>query len=185
MPPDAPLLQQEQHRLEQLSRLNHWQFDGRISIRIERDGKTDGGSGSLSWQQQPASIELNFHAALGRGAWHLSANQNSATVRLADGSEYKDQDVDTLVQRQLGWNIPIHSLSCWLRGLSQVGDCNSSETRVIFRDESGRPQQLVEGDWNVLYKAWQNVGGIDLPYKLEFSAPGRKFKLVIKHWTLK
>jgi len=175
---------QELQRVASLKQLQDWQFKGRISIRIDTDGATDGGSGSLNWVQSQQSMALDFHAALGRGAWQLRAGPDRAEVTLADGSKYRDTDVQALLRQQLGWDVPVSSLSCWLRGLVIAPECPENSAMVQVRDSNGRPLQIREDEWLVLIHSWSRVNNLSLPKKIEFSAPGRRFKLVISQWTL-
>jgi outer membrane lipoprotein LolB len=175
----------EATRVASLQQQQNWQFKGRISIRIEENGGTDGGSGNLSWVQTPLLTELDFHAALGRGAWHLRAGPEQAQVTLADGSEYRDADVQSLLHRQLGWDVPVDALSCWLRGLVVAPECRGNTAVVTVRDAVGRPQQIIQDEWQVMIHSWSQLEDISLPRKIEFSAPGRKFKLVIREWQLR
>lgn len=183
--PADELSTQDAARVASLQQQQNWRFTGRISIRIEENGSTDGGSGNLTWVQTPQLTELDFHAALGRGAWHLRAVPGQAQVTLADGSEYRDADVQSLLRRQLGWDVPVEALSCWLRGLVVAPECRGNTAVVTVRDVVGRPQQIIQDEWLVMIHSWSQLEDISLPRKIEFSAPGRKFKLVIREWQLR
>jgi len=174
----------ESQRVAILQQQQYWSFKGRISIRIDENGKTDGGSGNLSWKQSPQQVELNFHAALGRAAWHLIASPNQAKVTLADGSVYIDTDVQRLLSRHLGWDVPVSALSCWLRGLVVAPECPAGSATIISRDTQGRPLLVQQNEWQLRINSWSFIDNISLPKKIEFSAPGRKFKLLIKEWRL-
>lgn len=181
---DNSLNIQELQRVASLQQLQDWQFKGRISIRIETDGVSEGGSGSLTWVQSQQSVALDFHAALGRGAWQLRTSPGRAELTLADGNQYWSENVQALLRQQLGWNVPVGSLSCWLRGLVIAPECPENTAVVHLRDSEGRPLQIKESEWLVLIHSWLQVNNLSLPKKIEFSAPGRKFKLVISQWTV-
>lgn len=180
--PGAEISGTETQRVAILQQQQDWSFKSRISIRIEENGSTEGGSGNLRWKQSPQQVELNFHAALGRAAWHLIAGPDQAKVTLADGSVYVDSDVQRLLSRQLGWDVPVNALSCWLRGLVVAPECPAGSTIVVSRDAEGRPLQLRQNEWQVQIHSWSIVDNLSLPKKIKFSAPGRKFVLVIKQW---
>ncbi|MCF6226872.1 MAG: lipoprotein insertase outer membrane protein LolB [Xanthomonadales bacterium] len=182
--PGAEIPGAETQRVAILQQQQDWSFKSRISIRIEENGSTEGGSGNLRWMQSPQQVELNFHAALGRAAWHLIAGPGQAKVTLADGSVYVDSDVQRLLSRQLGWDVPVNALSCWLRGLVVAPECPAGSAIVVSRDAEGRPLQLRQNEWQVQIHSWSIVDNLSLPKKIEFSAPGRKFVLVIKQWRL-
>ncbi|MCF6264640.1 MAG: lipoprotein insertase outer membrane protein LolB [Xanthomonadales bacterium] len=182
--PGAETPSTEARRVAILQQQQDWSFKSRISIRIEENGSTEGGSGNLRWKQSPQHTELNFHAAFGRAAWHLIAGPEQAKVTLADGSVYVDSDVQRLLSRQLGWDVPVSVFSCWLRGLVVAPECPAGSAIVVNRDAQGRPLQLRKNEWQVRFHSWSIVDNLSLPKKIEFSAPGRKFVLVIKQWSL-
>ena len=59
-------------RTSQLNATGVWGLVGKISL----DDGDDGGSGRLQWSVEPGHSELDFHGAMGRGAWHLQIGQD-------------------------------------------------------------------------------------------------------------
>ena len=46
---------------------------------------------------------MNFHGALGRGAWQLNADENGAVLEWADGEIHRADTVGELLEQRLGW----------------------------------------------------------------------------------
>jgi outer membrane lipoprotein LolB len=108
-----PLYQQRSARLEHLA---SWALEGRLAVSDDQDG----GSGSFRWQRDGAGSRMDFHGALGRGAWRMLADKQSAELTFADGATYRAASVETLVREQVGWPVPVEMLGWWVRGLADA-----------------------------------------------------------------
>ena len=160
---------------QELKARNNWNLSGKLAVSNGQDG----GSGKFNWRQSPDSTQMDFHGALGRGAWRLEADGDDVRIDLADGSVYTAHTIDQLVREQLGWKIPVDSLSWWVRGMAAPG---SSEKRLL--DDRGNLVQLAQHGWVVEFGKYRTVGGFDLPLKLTAKQADRKVKLVVRHWGL-
>jgi outer membrane biogenesis lipoprotein LolB len=66
-----------QIRAQRLAEISDWGFAGRVSL----DDGEEGGSGKLRWDVQSEHSELDFHGAMGRGAWTLTYDPGKAILR--------------------------------------------------------------------------------------------------------
>lgn len=153
----------------------NWTLDGRLAVSDENDG----GSGRLRWREEPGSVRLDFHAALGRGAWRLRSGPGGAELELASGERYGAASVEELVREQLGWHIPAVSLAWWVRGVQAPG---------AFRDRvpgpDGTLSELVQDGWRIEYGKYREVGGILLPLKVTARQRDRTVKLAVRDWAI-
>jgi outer membrane lipoprotein LolB len=172
---DGIPMERYQARAAELSSIPDWALRGRLAVT---DGK-DGGSGSLRWKETTDGSHMDFHGALGRGAWRLSAGAGGAELELADGNRYRADTVGELVRGQLGWDIPVDALAWWVRGLEAPG---TPESRVLGED--GTLEMLRQDGWLVEYGRYREVNGIDLPVKLNARQAERTVKLAIRDWEL-
>jgi len=122
---------------------------------------------------------MDFHGAMGRGAWRLEADGQGARLELADGTIDHARSVNLLVQSQLGWEIPVDSLSWWVRGLAAPGEI---EQRKI--DGQGNLDQLVQDGWTIEFGSYRSIGNVDLPLKLTAQQADWKVKLVVRDWEM-
>ena len=169
----------EEQRIGWLQQQQQWQFEGRFSIRIDDDKGSNGGTGKLSWKQSPGRLEMSFYGALGRGAWHLLANPEHAELALADGRVVRGDSVESIINSELGWDLPVADFSLWLRGMP--GQDRTANIRST--DQLGRPESISYKSWQIKYLSWMPVGKYSLPKKIELTAPGRKLKLSVKNWN--
>jgi outer membrane lipoprotein LolB len=151
----------------------NWSLDGRLAVN---DGE-DGGSGRLHWRTVGETSVLDFHGALGRGAWRLESEPGRSRLVLADGDSYRARSVGELVRSQLGWEIPVESLSWWVRGLAAPG---AVENRQL--DESGRLKELNQAGWRIEYGRYLQAGEVAMPSRMTATRDQRKVKLAVRQW---
>lgn len=162
-------------RAEILGSLDNWVLKGRLAVSDDNDG----GSGNLHWQQRSGESRMDFHGAMGRGAWRLAASDGLAELELADGSRYRAETIGELVRGQLGWEIPVEALSWWVRGLEAPGDF---ENRVL--EEDGTLGLLSQQGWEIEYGRYREVGAFTLPLKLTARQADKTVKLAIRDWEI-
>lgn len=171
-------LQAERNYGERLARLqaaDHWSVQGRLAVR---DGE-DGGSGTLRWRAEPAGSRLDFHGALGRGAWRLRVSPGEAVLTLADGAEYRAVSVERLVEQQIGWQVPVAELSWWIRGLAAPG-----ERARRSLGETGVLLDLQQAGWSVAFDRYRQFGEELMPGLVVARRGERQVKFAVRDWTL-
>lgn len=156
--------------------LDRWTLEGRLAVN---DGR-DGGSGRFNWQKDGNETRMEFHGALGRGAWRLEADSNGAVLELADGETSRAPSVGQLVKRQLGWEIPVDALAWWVRGCAAPG-----EKERHFVDDLGRLMELSQLGWKIEYGKYTEIEGVFVPLKLRAQQDVYVVKLAIHDWSLK
>ena len=168
----ADLARYEQRAIV-ISAVETWALRGRLAVSDENDG----GSGTLRWRVGPDSNRMDFHGAMGRGAWQLESGGGRAELKLADGSSYSAASVGELVRGQLGWEIPVEALSWWVRGLAVPG---SKGHKVLGED--GTLSFLNQSGWAIEYGRYREVAGFVLPSKLTARKEEKTVKLAIRNW---
>jgi outer membrane lipoprotein LolB len=164
-----------QAKTDQLAGFTAWRLDGKLAVSDEKDG----GSGTFRWNQGADGVEMDFHGALGRGAWRMRAGEADAQLTLADGTVHHADSVETLVRQQLGWEIPVEDLSWWVRGLSTPGSFLRREI-----DGEGNVNTLLQNGWTIDYGKYRDFDGSILPVKLTARRGEWKVKLVIRDWEM-
>jgi len=164
-----------QTKSEQLAGISNWKMVGRLGVKSDQDG----GSGHFSWKKNAGNSQMDFHGALGRGAWRLVADAGGATLELADGAIHRADSIDQLVRLQVGWEIPVDNLSWWVRGLVAPG-----EFKERLFDENGNLSSLVQDGWTIEFSRYGTFDGISLPVRLTARQADWKVKLAIRNWEL-
>lgn len=171
----AGRVQMYESRLNQLRQFEDWSLEGRLAVS---DGE-DGGSGHFNWREQADGSRMDFHGAMGRGAWRLLSDGQGAVLEMADGARFQADSVDELVRARLGWEIPVDTLAWWVRGLAAPGEI---QLRVL--DDEGHLDTLHQRDWAIEFGNYRQFGDLQLPVKMTARQEEKSVKLAIRRWEL-
>lgn len=170
----APLpAPEQQQRIAELGGWTHWGLSARLGL----DDGRDGGSGRLDWSVSGQQSLLHFRGALGQGAWQLELDGQGATLTRADGSVSSDDDLQALLWRETGWQVPVAALQWWVRGLAEPGSGQQPELGA-----DGLPASLEQDGWQVSFLRYMDFQGQQLPRRLEAVRGDVRLKLAVSSW---
>jgi outer membrane lipoprotein LolB len=164
-----------QQRVGKLNAIQEWGLLAKISL----DDGDQGGSGKLQWRVEPGGSELDFHGALGRGAWHLQIGPGRAVLTEANGDIQSASSVNALLQDRMGWPIPVEALQWWVRGLAAPGEVEDQQI-----DSEGVLISMRQFGWYVEYSRYDNSAVVALPKRLNATMNDYRVKLAVSRWHL-
>jgi len=164
----------------QLSRFNHWELAGKLAVRQP----SDSGTAIINrWQQQGEHYQLALSSSfLGMGSTHLSGQPGYLELTLTNGDTYRSAEPENLVLAATGWQLPVNSLSWWVRGLPAP----EGHYRLLYDDQ----QQLAmieQGGWEIRYDRWQHfIEDLPLlPARITALKDSKRVRIVITDWQRK
>ena len=164
-----------QDRMESIGSIDEWQLRGKISL----DDGDRGGSGKLQWMVNPDNSTIDFHGAMGRGAWHLEIEPDLAVLTEANGSMYQAASVDALIRQQMGWPVPVEALKWWVRGLAAPGSFKDKQL-----DAQGLLIKLEQFGWQIEFNRYSSSSGVPMPSRLDATRGTYRVKLAISRWQI-
>lgn len=161
-------------RYSQLSTMNSWTARGSIAIHSQQKGW----NASFNWQQQPHGYNISLFGPLGMNRVLLSGNAQQVTLQTANRtvSAYTPEQ---LLQRELGWSIPVSDLVYWLRGVPGP----DSRSRQSY-DMNNHLAHLTQEGWSIIYLRYISVNGVDLPNRLLLNNGPLQIRIVISQWDV-
>lgn len=126
--------------LEQLRQLDDWTLAGRIAYR---EGLKILPGVSLTWHQQAEHFAADFVAPLGQGSLHIEGTPAHVSLSSSDGQHLSSDAPEQLIADKTGIQLPLASLSLWLRGVPDA------QARDLSNDSEGLPQEFHSGDWQI------------------------------------
>jgi outer membrane lipoprotein LolB len=147
-------------------------LNGRISI--DHQGKHH--SAGLRWTHQANSDEILLFAPLGQTAARVYRDADKATLDDGDG-HYQADDAETLMERTLGWHLPLGGLHQWALGMP-----DSDDDAQIERDDIGRISVLQQSGWEVRYLRYADTSPDSLPSRLQLKHEDLQMQLLIDEW---
>lgn len=170
--PDAAMLAKQAAREQALAAKPDWQLEGRLGVSTGKDS----GSGSLEWKQDGAAFRFSVYAPVTGKTWVLTGDPRHATLEGLRDAPVEGDDAATLLERELGWHVPVAELSAWVRGARASG-----EAKVEFR-EDGLPASIVQDGWTIDYPDYDTTKTPALPRKVFASRGDYRVRLAISAW---
>lgn len=155
--------------------IRSWTLQGKIGVR----SPAESGSGTLTWLQEQDSYDIRISGPLGRGATRLQGDSQGVVLDMAGQPTMQARSAEALLEQQTGWRLPVEHLLWWVRGLPAP----DSPSRLQL-DPQSRLARLGQAGWTVEYSRYQDVGGLQLPQRLQLSANDIRLTLVITQWNL-
>lgn len=146
-------------------------LNGRVAIR-HGDQRHSAG---LRWVHRAGSDELLVQGPLGQTAARVYGDARGAVLD-EGGRHLEAADIESLMLRALGWQLPLGGLHRWLIGLA--ADAGAE----IERDEHGRIAVLRQDGWEVRYLGYRGEAADSLPTRLQLSRDGLQVLLLIDEW---
>jgi outer membrane lipoprotein LolB len=150
-----------------------WSVRGRLGLS---DGER-GGTLALRWRAVGASHEIVLRTVAGGRQWRLELDPGGARLTGTGIEPLVGPDPDPLVERAIGWPIPVRWMSEWLRGLP-------GPARADYADD-GTLAGLAWRDWTLDYERWRALddAGILLPARVEARNPPYRVRAVLSDWA--
>lgn len=159
-------------------RFNSWDLYGRAVIMVKNEVYSIG----LKWRRDPLGYEMMLEAPFGQGVFQLQSDQRMATpitLNLPDGQTVMAIDAEEVLERVVGWSIPVSGLESWIRGIPKK--------KVDFNHDlngDGRLRSLDQNGWHITYLDYFDFesSGRGLPRKMYLKHNDLSIKIVIERW---
>jgi outer membrane lipoprotein LolB len=149
-------------------------LDGRIAVRY--DGQRS--SGTFHWQHDPGSDDILMLAPLGVTVAHVMRDAEGATLE-ASGRRYTAPDSGELMQRALGWRLPLDGLPYWVMALPAPAPATEAQ---VERGPNGQISQMHQDGWEISYTAYADSSADSLPTRLTLRRDNLEIRLLLDEW---
>jgi outer membrane lipoprotein LolB len=172
---DAASVAQQTSREQQLAKVDHWTLVGRLAVSSDRDS----GTGNVTWTQQGDHYAFEFRTPITGRSFRLTGDPSGALLEGVEGGPQHGPDAESLMQRTLGWDVPIDELRAWMLGMRAQG----TAAQMSFGDNH-LLSQLQQDGWTVSYLTWDTTRQPPLPTLIRAEKAPFKVKLVVQTWSL-
>lgn len=160
-----------------LIQLQRWKMEGRIAVQLDEEGWQAG----MHWHQQNDRYQMDMFDPFGRKVAGLVKGPLGVDLRLSKGEPVHAADAESLMQRMLGYSLPVSGLRYWVLGIPDP----QNQIHQIRLDAVGRLARLDQSGWEVSYQRYhRHSTTIDLPSKMTLISKGLKIKVVVSEWEL-
>jgi outer membrane lipoprotein LolB len=151
-----------------------WELIGRIGLS---DGERAGSLG-LTWRSSGDTQTIHLRTAAGGQQWRLTFSPERAVLQGSDIERLTGSHPDPLVERAVGWPIPVEALAWWVRGLAPPG-----EASLRFTDD-GTLAGVTGPVWTLDYQHFSRVEDILLPTRLEARSADYRVRFFVGEWRV-
>ncbi len=163
--------------------MSGWKLSGKVGIRTP-DIKE---SANLIWQVNGDKNVIRLFGPLGAGAVRLEFDAHQAVLKDQKGNEYIGSDAEALLQRVVGWPIPLTALKRWVFALP------ADDRAYQYVAEGDQLRALDQAGWAITYNAYKPylAGAPTLPRKIIATAQTSDneadeqvvVRLIVKSWS--
>ncbi|MGO1502460.1 MAG: lipoprotein insertase outer membrane protein LolB [Marinobacter sp.] len=166
-----------QDRSAKLRQFDHWQLLGKLAVRQP----SDSGTAIINhWIQQGEAYDLALSSSfLGMGSTSLKGVPGFIELTLSNGETYRSGDPEALVKAATGWQLPLQSLTWWIRGLPAP----DGDFRLLF-DDKGKLAMTRQAGWEIRYDRWHEPQGDQpaLPARVTAVKEEKRVRVVVSSW---
>lgn len=147
-------------------------FSGRIMVKqgTNRDGT------NLHWVHRGYD-EITLLGPLGYTSGRLYRDANGATLDDAYGKHHVAADVESLMEKALGWSVPLSDLRYWV-----VAEPSPEGESKIERNAKGQLEVLTQQGWEINYSRYSSSKAGALPLEINMARDGIEVMLKIDSW---
>ena len=173
----SPVISPEQRwrqRRELLLDMETWSTFGRVSI----SGNGPAWSSMLEWRQNGENYLLRLTEPLAAGGVELEGTSRRTELRTSDYQTHRGRQPGALLQRHLGFGLPIQGLRYWLLGRARP----QTPVNEVFIDPHGRVLYFEQDGWRVEYGGYTPSVPTEMPNRVTLIRDQRRISIVLSSW---
>ena len=126
------------------------ELSGRLYVNYEKGGQPDTLTGSFTWSQSAAAVDVALLSPVGQTVAQIRVTPQSATLTQAGREPRVARDIDSLTAQTLGWSLPVSGLRDWLQGYATAADGNR------FAASPANNTVTTPDGWRLTFVSWQD-----------------------------
>ncbi|MDQ2971941.1 MAG: lipoprotein insertase outer membrane protein LolB [Pseudomonadota bacterium] len=171
----AAQLEAQAAREREIGAQTRWSLDAHFAVSNGHDG----GSGSLSWQQDGDNYLFVLRAPVTGKTVRLQGGPGGAVLSGLRELPIRGDDAESLLATEFGWHMPVAQLAYWVRGLHAPGGA----ARLSF-GANNLPSLLSQDGWSIEFRDWYAGRKPPLPRKVYASKPPYSVRVLIESWQV-
>ena len=161
---------------EKLYAVKNWTLDGRIAVKAGQEGW----NANLFWEHDVGQDRLRIYGPFSQGAVSIILQGHMVYINEGNGIVTSSHDPDDLLQKRLGFSVPLSSLRFWVLGLPAPDNQYRAEL-----DDKGGLKGFEQQAWVLGYESFENVDNFVMPKKMTIQGNQVRLRLVVDQWVFK
>jgi len=180
VPVEAPVENSQltwQSRQPELAAIKVWRLSGRVAISQAGEAWNL----NMDWQQDGDDYQIQLYGPFGAGRVKLVGNAYGVLLHDSNDQTFYADKAQTLLYEHTGVTMPVEGIRYWIVGLT-----SPTQTTQPKLDPQGRLAYLEDEQWQVNFKRYTDVSGMQLPFKVFIVKPENDIdvRLVVDSWKL-
>lgn len=134
-----------------------WQVVAKVLIK----SPTQQDRVSLIWSHKQNQDRLQCNNLFGQPLFNLTQTQQQAFFQAANGKEARADSIETLMQTQLGWSLPLNLVKSWIK-------VDIDQPQVSILSQSSEEISFIYDDLTVKLSQIKKQGGDHIAHKMIF-----------------
>jgi outer membrane lipoprotein LolB len=160
----------------EIESLSNWTFNGRVSVKADDEGWT----ARIRWDQKGERYDIRVVAPFGQGTFLITGSPGAVVLTDRDGVTHSAAAPEQLLDRELGWTLPLTGLLYWVRGIT---DPEAAIDHMLLDDEA-RLRDLQQSGWRISVLDYRPVERLQLPARMFMLSDRLEVRLAIQQWRL-
>jgi outer membrane lipoprotein LolB len=155
-------------------------YHGRFAVQYnDQNGTQRNAYGNFDWQEAGDTVTLQLRNPLGQTLAIVTSSPASASLELPNRQPLTADNVSTLMQNALGFDLPVEGLRYWL----QPSAAPSSRAKTVQDPQDpSHLKEIVQDGWTIDYLAYADAPATGLKrVNLSREQPPLDIKLVLDH----
>ena len=149
-----------------------WQYNAKVGVRTPKASE----AANLVWQREHDTHKVRLFGPLGAGTVIIDFDSHGVVISDSKGEVHRGRSAERLLNRIVGWPIPLEALTFWLFALP-----NPSTVYQYQLSDDGRVSALRQLGWEIHYSAYQQFDNGDwLPRKVVARKAVREGEVVVR-----
>lgn len=161
----------DRHR-QQLAALDQWKASGKLAVHSGEEA----GTANLEWLQMGKHSHLQLSGPMGLQATRIHSDGDRLHISQGDQETSVDLRQPGALRAHTGWDLPVESLSWWLRGLP------APHSRARETIDQGLLRSLHQDGWHIRFDSYTEDRGYRLPQRLDLERGDTGARLLIRQW---
>jgi outer membrane lipoprotein LolB len=130
-------------------------YRGRFSVRyLDQNGRSRNAYGNFDWQQLGDTVTLQLLSPFGQTLAIVTSSSGSASLEVPNRQPVTADNVSDLMQRTLGFALPIEGLRYWLESSPAP---NSHAKTIVDPNQSSRLKEIDQEGWTIDYVSYADA----------------------------
>ena len=161
---------------DELYALKVWRLEGRVGVQTAKNAW----HANLFWDHEADQDRLRISGPLSQGLLSIIVQKDLIYVSDGSGKGEMSRDPVALLERRLGFAVPLSSLRYWVLGVP-----DPVETFVTEVADANSSRRFLQKGWLLDVERLVKVGRFSVPQKVLIQGGGVKLKLIADYWEIK